>query len=147
MAYAITHATRPSTIGFVLASNPLSLLAWIGEKFLDWTDEDPSLDTILTAVTLYWVTETFPRSIYPYRQWASAGSSETANTYITKPFGYSWFPRELVAAPKSWAAPMGNLVFFKQHTKGGHFAALERPEVLLQDIEEFVAQVWPEARK
>lgn len=67
-AYALEQATRPSTIGLVLASNPLALLAWIGEKFIEWTDETPELDTILEAVTLYWLTETFPTSIYPYRQ-------------------------------------------------------------------------------
>jgi hypothetical protein len=47
----------------------------IGEKFLDWTDEDPSLDTILESVSLYWLTETFPRCIYPYR--GNGGSDET----------------------------------------------------------------------
>ena len=51
-AYAYEQGTRASTIGIVLASNPLALLAWIGEKFLTWTDEDPSLDTILDAVSL-----------------------------------------------------------------------------------------------
>jgi microsomal epoxide hydrolase len=67
-AYALFHATKPSTIGLVLAANPLSLLAWIGEKFLAWTDTDPPLDEILASVALYWFTETFPTSIYPYRQ-------------------------------------------------------------------------------
>lgn len=67
-AYAMEHATRPSTIGFVLSSNPLALLAWIGEKFLEWSDEDPVIDDILTNVSLYWFTGGFPRSIYPYRQ-------------------------------------------------------------------------------
>jgi microsomal epoxide hydrolase len=67
-AYALEHATRPSTIGLVLGSNPLALLAWIGEKFLEWSDQDPPLDTILESVTLYWLTETLPRAIYPYRE-------------------------------------------------------------------------------
>lgn len=67
-AYALEHGTRPSTIGLILASNPLALLAWIGEKFCEWSDHDPSLDTILEAVTLYWLTETFPRAIYTYRE-------------------------------------------------------------------------------
>ncbi|KDQ08979.1 hypothetical protein BOTBODRAFT_37508 [Botryobasidium botryosum FD-172 SS1] len=145
-AYAITHATRPGTIGFVLASNPLALLAWIGEKFFEWTDDHPPLDTILEAVTLYWLTETFPRAIYTYRHYY-AGASPPASAYITKPFGFSWFPKEVIPVPKSWAAAAGNLVFFRQHEKGGHFAALEVPEVLLKDIEEFVEQVWPEAKR
>ncbi|KDQ16877.1 hypothetical protein BOTBODRAFT_43065 [Botryobasidium botryosum FD-172 SS1] len=147
IAYGITHATRPSTIGFVIASNPLALLAWVGEKYLEWSDEDPPLDTILAAVTLYWVTETFPRSIYVYGQLMTSTPHESISSRSDKPLGYSWFPREMVPIPKSWAAASGNLVFFKQHSKGGHFAALENPDVLLGDVEEFVAQVWPGASK
>lgn len=82
-AYALEHGTRTGTIGLALSSSPLALLSWydqqqnehmasadigrIGEKFLEWTDEDPSLDEILSSVTLYWLTDTFPRCIYPYR--------------------------------------------------------------------------------
>lgn len=50
-----------------LYASPISLLAWIGEKFIDWTDQTPSLDTILDAVTLWYLTDTFPYSIYMYR--------------------------------------------------------------------------------
>ena len=67
MAYAQEHGTRPATIGLVLSSSPIALLAWIGEKFLAWTDQDPSIDTILKSITLYWLTDTFPSSIYSYR--------------------------------------------------------------------------------
>lgn len=65
--YSLEHATRPSTIGLVLGSSPLALLAWIGEKFLAWSDDDPDIEKILEDVTLYWLTETFPTSIHPYR--------------------------------------------------------------------------------
>lgn len=68
VAYALAHATRPSTIGFVLGSSPVALLAWIGEKFVTWSDQVPELETILENVTLYWLTKTFPTSIYFYRQ-------------------------------------------------------------------------------
>ncbi|KAF2493584.1 epoxide hydrolase [Lophium mytilinum] len=139
-AYAQEHGTRPSTIGHVLSSNPLALLAWIGEKFLDWTEEDPTLDTILESVSLYWFTDAFPRSIYPYRGLVS-GQKQPDPT--DKPFGFSYFPFELSPVPKAWAATAGNLVFHREHSKGGHFAALEQPSLLLQDTEEFVAQVWP----
>lgn len=67
-AYAIEHGTRPATIGLALASSPVALLAWIGEKFLTWADKPPSADTILESVTLYWLTDTFSTSIYTYRQ-------------------------------------------------------------------------------
>ncbi|EPE31760.1 alpha/beta-Hydrolase [Glarea lozoyensis ATCC 20868] len=144
-SYALQHATKPGTLSFVLTSNPLSLLAWIAEKFLAWTDEDPPLNTILESVTLYWLTETLPTSLYPYRQLytpGNVGAHEDPKWHITKPFGFSWFPKELAPIPRSWAATTGDLVFYRQHDSGGHFAALERPSVLLQDIEEFVAQVW-----
>lgn len=66
-AYAKEHGTRPATIGFALSSSPLALLSWIGEKFLEWTDEDPTMDQILDSVTLYWLTDTYSRCIYPYK--------------------------------------------------------------------------------
>ena len=56
--------------------------------------------------------------------------------------GYSWFPKEIAPMPKAWVATTGNLVWYKQHDSGGHFAALEKPELLLHDIEEFAAAVW-----
>ena len=144
-SYALQHATKPSTIGLVLATSPLALLAWIGEKFLSWTDDDPPLDEILASVTLYWLTETFPRSIYPYRQLFTPGvigAHENPEWYIKKPFGFSFFPKELAPIPGAWAAKTGELCFYRQHEAGGHFAAVEKPEVLLGDLEAFIAQVW-----
>ena len=112
MAYAMEHGTRPSTIGLALSASPLSLLAWIGEKFLDWTDQEPPLDDILASVTLYWFTESFPRSLYPYRELTAVRANMK---YIEKPFGFSWFPKDLGSMPKSWIEKAGNLVFFSQH--------------------------------
>ncbi|KAH8731694.1 Alpha/Beta hydrolase protein [Phaeosphaeriaceae sp. PMI808] len=137
MAYAKMHGTRPSTIGFVLSSSPIAQLAWIGEKFLAWSDPAtrPSLDNILAGVTLYWLTGCFPTSIYTYRAMASLEPGD-------KPLGYSHFPYEIAYLPRALAAKKKNLVTFTTHTKGGHFAALERPEALWADVEEFVKAVW-----
>jgi len=152
MAYALEHGTRTATIGFALAASPLALLSWIGEKFLDWSDEDPSLDTILESVSLYWLTETFPRCIYPYR--GNGGSDQKpkiANiyppgmreaTFVEKPSGYSFFPKELVPMPVSWVGTSCNLVSSNIHQSGGHFAALEKPAELLADVEEYVKKAW-----
>ncbi|KAF4806279.1 putative epoxide hydrolase [Colletotrichum siamense] len=136
----------------------------IGEKFLTWTHETPSMDEILASVTLYWLTQTFPRGIYPYRQEViddTHGSMTDAECrrvikdgakrymfhpdpeyYCEKPMGYSWFPYEIVPVPKAWAATTGNLVWYRPHDKGGHFAAYEQPEALLGDVEDFLKQVW-----
>jgi microsomal epoxide hydrolase len=56
--------------------------------------------------------------------------------------GYSNFPKELIPSPKSWVETEANLVWYREHEKGGHLAALEQPELLLCDIEDFVKQVW-----
>ncbi|TFY57289.1 hypothetical protein EVJ58_g7107 [Rhodofomes roseus] len=147
IAYALEHATRPSTIGLVLSASPIALLAWIGEKFLTWTDEPPSTTTILESVSLYWLTDTFPTSIYTYRHGLGPRADKISfhaqpENHINKSFGFSWFPQELMPVPKAWIAVTGDLVWYKQHTRGGHFAALERPDAILGDMEDFVAKVW-----
>lgn len=136
-AYAMEHGTKPSTIGLVLGSSPIAQLAWIGEKFLAWSDPSttPSVDTILSDITLYWLTGCYPTSIYTYRE-------DKVLLHVDKPVGYSWFPFELAPVPKAWAERTGNLVHFKRHQKGGHFAALEVPETLWADVEEYVKIAW-----
>jgi len=152
IGYNLEHGTKPSTIGSVLASNPVAVLAWIGEKFLEWVDdrEPLPLGIILESITLYWLTETFPRSIYYYRENVPRPAVPVPlqpRWYIKKPLGFSSFPRELLPAIETWVAKTGNLVYYNQHNKGGHFAALERPQELTSDIEAFVQQVWPAVSK
>ncbi|KAH6995318.1 Alpha/Beta hydrolase protein [Ilyonectria destructans] len=102
-----------STVAAVVSSNPIALLAWIGEKLLDWTEEDPSLDDILTNVSLYWFTNCFAHCIYTYRdEWYdSLQNLATKN----KPFGYSWFMYELVPGPRHIVEHRGKLIFYRQH--------------------------------
>jgi microsomal epoxide hydrolase len=142
---------------FPLPSRAANTYPRIGEKFLEWSDESPPLDTILTNVSLYWFTQGttssplctpantasgFPTSIYPYR--ALFSPSRKPFPYIEKPTGYSFFPYELFPGLKSNVEKNVNVVHYKQHERGGHFAALERPKELLGDVEEFVEQVWKE---
>ncbi|OSS48545.1 hypothetical protein B5807_07024 [Epicoccum nigrum] len=136
-AYAHEHGTKPATIGFVMASSPIAQLAWIGEKFLVWSDPRtaPSINTILADITLYWLTDCFPTTIYTYRE------TKTLD-HVSKPSGYSYFPHELCPIPQAWAAKTCDLIFFRSHNKGGHFAALERPETLWADVEEYVKLAW-----
>lgn len=114
MAYALEHATRPGTIGLVLSSSPLALLAWIGEKYLEWSDTPLGLDTILQLTSLYWFTSTFPRSVYPYRDFLGGGGTPPIST--TKPLGYSVF-KDLGMLPKAWSKHYPNMKFRKEHTE------------------------------
>lgn len=115
-------------------------------RFLQWTDESPSIDDILDSVTLYWFTDPFPRAICPYRQFFGANPSffhDDPNWAIEKPLGYSWHPQELAPVPKDWVATTGNLVWYQGHKEGGHFAAMEKPANFVKDMEDFIKEVRP----
>jgi len=117
----------------------------IGEKFQQWTDTDPTIDQILDSVTLYWLTDSFPRSIYPYRQFFGSNPSffhTKPEFHIKKPLGYSYFPMELAPIPRAWAEKTGNLVWYREHTEGGHFAAMEKPQLFAKDMEDFAKEAW-----
>jgi microsomal epoxide hydrolase len=94
-AYMMMHGTRPNTISHAVASNPLALLAWIGEKFLDWTDEDPEMGFVLEMASLWWLTGCYPSTVYPYREFLNMTEEWKEQWRIRKPFGFSWFPREV----------------------------------------------------
>ncbi|KAM0747410.1 alpha/beta-hydrolase [Meredithblackwellia eburnea MCA 4105] len=138
--YSEMHRTRPGTLGLVVGSSPIALLAWIGEKFLEWSDLDPDVDEILAATTLWWVTETFESSIYGYRD--ATGKADNPAWFIKTPTAYSSFAKELVISPKIWAEHSANITWYKYHEKGGHFAAMEVPDALAEDIVEFLNQEW-----
>ncbi|KAL3293531.1 epoxide hydrolase [Colletotrichum asianum] len=134
--YSLMHQTKPGTIGLTVASSPLALLAWIGEKFRDWTEIPMPLETILASVTLYWLIDTYPRCIYSSRFPSTIPFPED------KPFGVANFPREPVPAPRAWVEKtFPNLIFYKDYEKGGHFPALEDPTAMLAGLEEFLAKV------
>lgn len=160
LAFALEQGTRPSTIGFALSASPLALLSWIGEKMLEWSDEDPSLEKILETVTLYWMTDTISRCFWHNRIIAGGNGGENTDTgyktartsvitkldmlklpFVEKPCGYSLFAKEIVPIPFSWAEKSCNLVAFRAHERGGHFAAMGQPGELLADFEEYVGKL------
>ncbi|KAJ5334926.1 epoxide hydrolase [Penicillium brevicompactum] len=144
LGYAFVHGTRPSTVGLAISTSPLASLAWIGEKLLEWVDQQEPLplDTILAMVSFYWYTRTFPRSLYHAEIVKNLLQGGTYPISKEKPLGYSLFSQDLAILPKAWAEDLyPNLVFFKAHQAGGHFASLERPKQFLDDVEDFVRSV------
>lgn len=113
IGYATEHATRPGTIGLVLSASPLALLAWVGEKYLEWADTPVPLGTILRFATLYWFTASLPRNVYPYRDFFGEGGG-LGPISTTKPLGYSAF-RDLSQLPKAWHKHFPNLKFRNDH--------------------------------
>ncbi|KAF4951269.1 hypothetical protein FSARC_12968 [Fusarium sarcochroum] len=143
MGYALEQSTRPATIGLALSANPLALLAWVGEKFIEWSDKPIPLDTILGIVSLYWLTDSYPRTIWSYRSIAREGLHGLA-TSEEKPLGYAVFNHELSIVPQAWAKRLyPNMLVYHKYKTGGHFPGLENPTALLESIMDFVSQVAP----
>lgn len=139
--YNLEQSTRPHTLGFALADSPVALLAWVYEKLHDWTDAYPwSDDEVLTWVGIYAFSRAGPDAsvrIY-YEQMNSAagaeGAARAAGYVPGVPLGLSYFPRDLVVPPSAWGHSLGPVVFERRHEDGGHFAAYERPERLVEDL-------------
>lgn len=140
--YNLLQSTKPQTIGYALADSPVALLAWIYEKMHDWSDSYPwSDDEICTWISVYWFSTAGPAAacrIYYERQHEEGEiSGAVLGAWIPEvKIGMSHFPGDIQVLPKTWMKRLGNIVFEKEHGKGGHFAAYETPEMIVEDLRE-----------
>jgi len=141
-AYEALQQTRPQTLSYGLNDSPAGLAAWIIEKYRAWSDSDGdvesvfSKDDLLTNLTIYWVTETIGSSFRPY--WDFRNYPDPIPWVpITVPCGIAVFPRDLGRPPREFAERSYNVHQWTEMPRGGHFAALEEPELLAQDIRAF----------
>ncbi|GAA1459744.1 epoxide hydrolase [Williamsia maris] len=141
--YQKEQSTRPQTIGYALVDSPVGQAAWIAEKFWDWTDHDGDLSTILTrdqildGVMMYWLTASGASSARIYWEAAQGGTQPD----VTVPVGVSMFPRELYRTSERWARKRyPTLAYWNELDRGGHFAALEQPELFVGEIRAWAAQ-------
>ena len=151
MAYFDQQSTRPQTLGYGLNDSPAGLAAWILEKFRAWSDCEGdvencfSKDDLLTNIMIYWATGSITSSMRLYYETEhtrlraiAAGTIDKANTPdVAVPTGCALFPQELTQPPRSWAEQYFNITRWTEMPKGGHFAALEQPERLVDEIRAF----------
>jgi pimeloyl-ACP methyl ester carboxylesterase len=151
--YSQEQGTRPQTLGVAMADSPVGVAAWILEKFGAWADVPrdeqgrPDLwqafdeDTLLTNIMLYLVEGSFITSTWMYRGRVLEGSGQfPAGSRIKVPTGVAAFPDAVFPPPpRSHARKTYNIVHWSEMAAGGHFAALEQPELLLADIRRFFA--------
>lgn len=139
-AYFAQMATKPQTIGYSLTDSPVGLLAWIYEKLISWTDDYPwTDDEILTWVSIYYFSTAGPSAasfIYFESQAKNRekDSLDKLQSYVNLPIGLAYFPKEIANLPRTWAEGMGRIVHVSESSKGGHFAAHERPDVIADDL-------------
>jgi len=140
--YANIQSTKPETLGLGLADSPAAQLGWIAEKFRSWTDCDGVIenaiarDDLLTNVMIYWITNTGASSARMYYEGMRAGSM-MPQPRLETPLGHAAFPKEIVLAPRAWCEAAFNVVQWTDMPRGGHFAALEQPALLLDDVRTF----------
>jgi pimeloyl-ACP methyl ester carboxylesterase len=141
LAYFQLQSTKPMTIGFGLNDSPAGLAAWIVEKFRTWSDSNGDVesrftkDELLANVTLYWVTETAASAA---RLYFENRIDPGLQGRVEVPFACARFPREIFAiVPRKWIEAQYNLVRFTEMRSGGHFAAMEEPMLLVEDVRAF----------
>jgi epoxide hydrolase len=156
--YLEIQSTRPQTLGYALSDSPVAQLAWIVEKYQEWTDEDKALpedaielDQILTNVSLYWFNK--------------AGASSAEMLYENMSMAFNWGGDNTSAETNQWTPPkvssamavfgkkadasilkklqsfMGEPDYFSFYEQGGHFPAMEVPEILVKDLREFFGKI------
>ncbi|KAK0221191.1 Alpha/Beta hydrolase protein [Armillaria nabsnona] len=143
--YSAEHSTQPQTLGYSLADSPVGLLAWIFEKLVNWTGEYPwDDDEVLTWVSIYWFSRSgATASIRIYYEAFGPTDIATTGKKPTIPHGISYFPKELEGPPRIWNHVNGNIVFETEHTGGGHFAAHEKPQELVDDVRRMFGKGGP----
>ncbi|EJD48566.1 alpha/beta-hydrolase [Auricularia subglabra TFB-10046 SS5] len=145
-AYFYEQTTKPNTIGLALQDNAVGQLAWIGEKFYSWSDPHGQVTSkdILTGVSLYYLTRSFLTSVfqYAYNPGGFQDSTKPRKANTTAPLGYGHFKWDVGHWPRYIVEKLGNLVFYKEHERGGHYPGTDNPEDYVQDVREFLAEYF-----
>ena len=146
--YRIQQATKPQTLSYAMMDSPVGVAAWIIEKMCGWSDIKNndiesvySKDTLLSNIMVYLVTKTFNTA-----SWIYYGRREEGGRFLPKedlplkiPTAVALFPKEYLEwAPRSYVERIYNIQRWTEMPKGGHFAALEQPDLLVKDIRDFV---------
>jgi microsomal epoxide hydrolase len=140
--YVAIQSTKPQTLAFSFSDSPVGLLAWIVEKFWAWTDHDGDLlaavsrDSLLDNVSLYWYTNTGGSSARMYYESLRSGAV-VVPTFRNVPLGVAVFPKEVLYGRRRWIDDQYDIRRWTEFDRGGHFAAMEEPDLLVDDVRAF----------
>ncbi|MEO7990222.1 MAG: epoxide hydrolase family protein [Chryseolinea sp.] len=164
-AYAMIQSTKPQTLAYGLNDSPVGLAAWVIEKFKSWSDNDGDIETsftkdeLLTNLTIYWATQTINSAMRIYYEAMKAMMNAMYNPIVKLnpfdktgsksevPAAFAIFPKDISTPPKDLANRFFNVKQWTELSEGGHFAAMEQPELLAQDIRKFVNNIQVQPRK
>jgi pimeloyl-ACP methyl ester carboxylesterase len=146
-AYSHLQATKADVLGPALNDSPTGLAAWIIDKFRSWSDCDGDVDRrftpqeLLTTISLYWFTRSMPTAIRIYREGRQRPLKFGAGERVDAPVAVAHFQREIPIPPRTYVERGYNVVRWTEFDRGGHFAALEEPVALAEDIRAFAQTV------
>jgi epoxide hydrolase len=142
-AYQVIQGRSPQTLAYGLSDSPAGLAGWIIEKFDRWTDHDGDLEQavarerLLDNLTVYWVTNTINSSMRLYAEAQRANDFGALRTRVEVPTGLAVFPKEMFRYPRAWLDKAFNLIRYTRMPRGGHFAAMEEPDLFVSDVRAF----------
>jgi epoxide hydrolase len=145
--YAQEQGSKPQTLGVALNDSPAGLLAWIIEKFRTWSDCDGhpenvfTRDQLITNVMTYWVTQTITSSTRLYWERFHVDAQDDGPEFVGVPTGIARYPKEPLRLPRSWVERRFNVTHWADMPRGGHFAAMEQPELFVEDLRSFFRTV------
>ncbi len=148
-AYSHQQRTKPLTLAYGLNDSPVGLCAWIVEKFYSWSDCNGNIESVFTKdellsnVSLYWFTETIHSSIRLYNEDSRAPLHFSKNDFINTPVGIAKFHKEEPFPPRKFIERGYNVQHWTDIPVGGHFAAMEQPALLANDIIQFAKELNP----
>ncbi len=149
--YRTQQATKPQTLSYAMMDSPVGVAAWIIEKFNSWSDtvgDDiesvHSKDSLLTNIMIYLITKTFNTASWIYYGRTEEGGRilSPEGKRVEVPTAAALFPAELLSwPPRSYAERIYNIKQWTEMPRGGHFAALEQPDLLIEDIRTFARSI------
>ncbi len=141
--YSHIQGTKPQTLAYGLNDSPAGLASWIVEKYRTWSDcagdveKSYTKDELLTIVTIYWVTQTISSSTRMYYENQKNLWVMEQDQKVPAPAGMAMFPQEISKPPREWGDRSYDVQRWTEMTKGGHFAALEEPQLLAEEVRAF----------
>ncbi|QCC58272.1 epoxide hydrolase [Natrinema thermotolerans] len=142
-AYHEIQATKPQSLAYGLTDSPAGLAGWIVEKFRAWSDCDGDLeswidrDRLLDNLSVYWLTRTIGSSM---RLYAETDVGAATPDSVDVPTGHARYPAEVYKTPRGWAEAVYDVEYWSEQPEGGHFAAMEVPELFVEDLRAFAGE-------
>lgn len=142
--YQELQSTKPQTAAYGLTDSPTGLAGWIIEKFHGWSDCDGDIessfdrDRLLDNLSIYWLTETINSSMRLYYETDDRAAIPDT---VDVPTGHARYPAEITKTPRAWAEAVYDIVHWNEQPEGGHFAAMEVPDLYVEDVRSFFRTV------